>query len=108
MDDRNPVPESNIIANAFVAALRDRPADFSFDCGRRYTLIDARTGHEWWVANEDYGFHLREPTEIRFGFWARRKMWRAFLAWERDCGDGEPARQVFLQLDDANLAARAA
>lgn len=104
--------EGTIIIEAFVRALRERPSDFAFEekpwqTDEHFFLIDRRTGHEWWIANEDYGFHLYRP-KLCFGYWARRKAWRAFKAWSRDVGQGEKAREVFLALDDANAEARAA
>lgn len=102
--------EGTIIINAFVQALRERPTDFVFEeypgsTEGFYRLCDLRTGQKWWIANEDYGFRMSEP-RLEFGYWARRKGWRAFKAWSRDIGQGEGARAIFLALDDANVAAR--
>lgn len=80
---------------AFDLGLRVRPGDFvanTHDSDNIYTLTDKASGVEWWVANRAYGLHATVVDEenshlsqrVNFGFWDRRRAWRAFKEWRRD------------------------
>ena len=86
------------IIGAFATALRVRPLNFTAD---RHRLKDEKTGQEWWVANDAFGFHLEVPIHIEFGFWEKRRAWRAFKSWKEAAEIGE-LNAIFRALTEAN------
>lgn len=105
--------DERALIDAFIEALSVRPDEFEPDDHGGptiYSLRDKATGHCWWVANADYGFKLRLPgwppreSPIHFGWWQRRRAWRAFKRWRVDHYD--PPRILAVEAEKIATANR--
>lgn len=68
-----------IAANEVIAALMERPGDFAAgEC----TLVDRKTGLEFWIANTRFDGGIYRPFQLRFGMWHSLRFHRAVAAWK--------------------------
>lgn len=96
-------PKDGLI-DAFIWSIRHRPDDYKRDA---YKLMDRRSGLEWWIANDEYGFQLdRLGGGIRFTSRQRRRAWRAVTEYLQDEADEvvEKAWDRMVEANDAALA----
>ena len=68
-----------IAANAVIAALMERPGDFTAD---EYALVDRKTGLEFWIANTRFDGGIYRPLKLEFGMWHSMRFHRAVAVWK--------------------------
>ena len=63
------------LVNKIIASMNENSEQWELD---RFRYVNNTWGIDLWVANGRSYIRIEEPAVIRFNYWQRRRLWRAY------------------------------